>query len=99
MVSRPGEMLHYRAYSVLWQMACDIELLHKVQSKGMWWQKCIKTCKNLEKPCFSVLWSLVHDTWYHTAKTCIDKDGKSLVVVHFLISVCAGAMEIICDVF
>lgn len=29
MVSRPGEMLHYRAYSVLWQMACDIELLHK----------------------------------------------------------------------
>lgn len=29
MTSRPGEMLHYRAFSVLWQMACDIELLHK----------------------------------------------------------------------
>ncbi|XP_029980329.1 dimethyladenosine transferase 2, mitochondrial [Sphaeramia orbicularis] len=29
LVSRPGEMLYYRAFSVLWQMACDIELLHK----------------------------------------------------------------------
>lgn len=29
MVSRPGNMLNYRAFSVLWQMACDIELLHK----------------------------------------------------------------------
>lgn len=29
LVSRPGEMMHYRAFSVLWQMACDIELLHK----------------------------------------------------------------------
>ncbi|KAM3624950.1 uncharacterized protein V6R79_004172 [Siganus canaliculatus] len=29
MVSRPGEMMHYRAFSVLWQMACEIELLHK----------------------------------------------------------------------
>lgn len=29
MVSRPGQMAHYRAFSVLWQMACEIELLHK----------------------------------------------------------------------
>ncbi|TKS69937.1 Dimethyladenosine transferase 2, mitochondrial [Collichthys lucidus] len=29
LVSRPGEMMHYRAFGVLWQMACDIELLHK----------------------------------------------------------------------
>ncbi|XP_028257639.1 dimethyladenosine transferase 2, mitochondrial [Parambassis ranga] len=29
LVSRPGEMRHYRPCSVLWQMACDIELLHK----------------------------------------------------------------------
>ncbi|XP_069030647.1 dimethyladenosine transferase 2, mitochondrial [Embiotoca jacksoni] len=29
MVSSPGEMMNYRAFSVLWQMACDIELLHK----------------------------------------------------------------------
>lgn len=30
LMSRPGEMLFYRAFSVLWQMSCDIELLHKV---------------------------------------------------------------------
>lgn len=29
LVARPGEMMHYRAFSILWQMACDIELLHK----------------------------------------------------------------------
>ncbi|XP_034417938.1 dimethyladenosine transferase 2, mitochondrial [Cyclopterus lumpus] len=29
LVSCPGEMMHYRAFSVLWQMACDIELIHK----------------------------------------------------------------------
>lgn len=32
LVSRPGEMMNYRAFSVLWQMACEIELLHKVQN-------------------------------------------------------------------
>ncbi|XP_051920091.1 dimethyladenosine transferase 2, mitochondrial [Hippocampus zosterae] len=29
MVAAPGQMRHYRALSVLWQMACHIELLHK----------------------------------------------------------------------
>ncbi|XP_027870467.1 dimethyladenosine transferase 2, mitochondrial [Xiphophorus couchianus] len=29
LMSRPGEMLFYRAFGVLWQMSCDIELLHK----------------------------------------------------------------------
>ncbi|KAM3876951.1 dimethyladenosine transferase 2, mitochondrial [Diretmus argenteus] len=29
MVCPPGNMWNYRAYSVLWQMACEIELLHK----------------------------------------------------------------------
>lgn len=29
MIARPGEMLYYRSFACLWQMACDIELLHK----------------------------------------------------------------------
>ncbi|XP_041642151.1 dimethyladenosine transferase 2, mitochondrial [Cheilinus undulatus] len=29
LVARPGEMMHYRAFGALWQIACDIDLLHK----------------------------------------------------------------------
>ncbi|XP_077419637.1 dimethyladenosine transferase 2, mitochondrial [Vanacampus margaritifer] len=29
MVTPPGQMMHYRPVSVLWQMACHVELLHK----------------------------------------------------------------------
>lgn len=34
LVSCPGDMIFYRPFSVLWQMACDIELLHKVPYEG-----------------------------------------------------------------
>uniref|UniRef100_A0A3P8VF33 rRNA adenine N(6)-methyltransferase n=1 Tax=Cynoglossus semilaevis TaxID=244447 RepID=A0A3P8VF33_CYNSE len=33
MMSCPGDMINYRSSSVLWQMACDIRLLMKVQSQ------------------------------------------------------------------
>ncbi|KAM9817466.1 dimethyladenosine transferase 2, mitochondrial [Neosynchiropus ocellatus] len=29
LVSQPGDMKHYISFSVLWQMACEIDLLHK----------------------------------------------------------------------
>ncbi|XP_053722560.1 dimethyladenosine transferase 2, mitochondrial-like isoform X3 [Synchiropus splendidus] len=29
LVSQPGDMMHYISFSVLWQMACEIDLLHK----------------------------------------------------------------------
>ncbi|KAK5873821.1 hypothetical protein PBY51_018825 [Eleginops maclovinus] len=29
LVARPGQNIYYRPFGVLWQMACDIELLHK----------------------------------------------------------------------
>lgn len=34
LISRPGQNLYYRPFAVLWQMACDIELLHKVKFKA-----------------------------------------------------------------
>ncbi|KAM9409027.1 dimethyladenosine transferase 2, mitochondrial [Pholidichthys leucotaenia] len=29
LTAQPGNMVHYQAFGVLWQMACEIELLHK----------------------------------------------------------------------
>ncbi|XP_056268155.1 dimethyladenosine transferase 2, mitochondrial [Pseudoliparis swirei] len=41
LVSCPGEMMHYRAFSVLWQMACDIELIHKEP-----WESFVRSSKS-----------------------------------------------------
>lgn len=34
LMSPPGKMLQYRTFGVLWQMACDIELLHREPTKS-----------------------------------------------------------------
>ncbi|XP_074468659.1 dimethyladenosine transferase 2, mitochondrial [Sebastes fasciatus] len=41
MVSPPGDMMNYIAFSVLWQMACDIELLHKEP-----WESFVRSSKS-----------------------------------------------------
>lgn len=81
-------MMHYRAFSVLWQMACDIELLHKVQNNGVSLSKCITT-KTVGGGK-----SMLH--WHHTTKTSKDSHGKSLLVDNSLMSVYAGALGVIC---
>ncbi|XP_062243315.1 dimethyladenosine transferase 2, mitochondrial [Platichthys flesus] len=45
LVSRPGSMFNYRAFSVLWQMSCDIDLLHKEP-----WESFVKSKQGASKP-------------------------------------------------